>query len=86
MLEIILNTCQVYLSDPKNDPKNDPKKRAETILKLIQQNRDITVSQLAKEIKVSEKTIKRDITKLKDQNRLQRVGKKGGYWVVLEKD
>jgi len=64
------------------DPKNDPKKRLNYILDLIQNDKFITIKELSEKLNISEKTIKRDISKLKEQNRLQRVGKKGGYWVV----
>jgi len=87
MLEAILKTCQKSLKDIKNVPKNDPlsvpKNRIDDILQLIKQNSKITVDEIANKLNVSSKTIKRDIAKLKEQNRLQRVGKKGGYWVVL---
>jgi len=63
--------------------RNVPKNRVENILKLVKQNSKITVDEIANKLNVSSKTIKRDIAKLKEQNRLQRVGKKGGYWVVL---
>ncbi len=84
MLETILLTCNNALKDfdPKNDPKNDPKKRLDNILDLIGNDRFITIKELSEKLNISEKTIKRDISKLKEQNRLQRVGKKGGYWVV----
>ena len=87
MLEAILKTCKNSLKDiknvPKNDPLNVPKNRVENILQLIKQNNKITIDEIANRLNVSSRTIKRDITKLKEQNKLKRVGKKGGYWIVL---
>jgi len=52
---------------PKNVPKNIPKKRVRKIIALIQNNNKITIPNLAKKLKVTEKTIKRDIKKLKEK-------------------
>jgi predicted HTH transcriptional regulator len=51
----------------------------------MSQNRDITIMELANILKVADKTIKRDISKLKEQNRLTRIGSlKSGYWKIKE--
>jgi Fic family protein len=86
MLEIILKTLKLYIKEnvPKNDPKNVPIKRLDTIVKYIQENKNITILELSQKIGVSDKTIKRDIAKLKEQNRLQRVGSlKAGHWEII---
>ena len=67
---------------PINDQKNDPKKRVNKILELITENKFITIKELAHKLNVSEKTIKRDLDKLKKENILKRIGKKGGYWNI----
>jgi len=87
MLEAILTTCEKVSKDsqnvPLNVPKNVPLKRLDQIVKSIQENRDITIDQLAQYFSVSAKTIKRDIAKLKDDGRVKRVGSlKSGYWEV----
>ncbi len=65
MLEAILLACEKVLKEsrnvPKDVPKNVPLKRLEYIMKLIKQNRSVTIEQMAKECNVSTKTIKRDI-------------------------
>lgn len=49
----------------------------------MQENKDITIEQLATLCAVSAKTVKRDIAKLKDDGRTERVGSlKSGYWIV----
>ncbi len=40
----------------------------------MRKNRDITIIELANILEVADKTIKRDVSKLKEQNRLKRVG------------
>ena len=53
------------------------------IIDLIQQNRFITVVELAGKIKISRKSILENISKLKEKGILSRVGAdKGGYWEI----
>lgn len=84
MLEMILKSMQNIKNDvPKNVPKNVPIKRLNKIIEIISENKDITIVELANIFEVSDKTIKRDIAKLKEQNRLIRVGSlKSGHWKV----
>jgi Fic family protein len=83
MLESILTICKETLQNvPINDQKNDPKKRVNKILELIKENKFITIKELAHKLNVSEKTIKRDLDKLKKENILKRIGKKGRYWKI----
>jgi DeoR/GlpR family transcriptional regulator of sugar metabolism len=70
---------------PINVPKNVPIKRLDKIMEIISENKDITIVELANKLDVADKTIKRDIAKLKEQNRLIRVGSlKSGYWEIKE--
>ena len=64
--------------------KNDPKKRVNKIFELIKENKFITIKELAHNLNVSEKTIKRDLDKLKKENILKRIDKKGGYWEIIK--
>jgi Fic family protein len=84
MLEMILQSMQKVKNDvPKDVPKNVPIKRLNKIIELVVKNRDITIAELANMLEVSDKTIKRDIAKLKEQNRLTRVGSlKSGHWEI----
>jgi len=89
MLEAILKACEYELKNdsnvPINVPKNVPIKRLEKILSLITENSSITIEQLAHICEVSDKTIKRDITKLKEQDLLERHGSlKSGYWKLIK--
>ena len=55
---------------PSHD--NEPLKRLDKIIEIIGENRDITIYELANKLNVADKTIKRDIAKLKEQNRVIR--------------
>lgn len=85
MLEMILKSMQniKYDNVPINVPKNDPIKRLDKIIEIIGENKDITIAELANKLNAADKTIKRDIAKLKEQNRLIRVGSlKSGHWEI----
>ena len=87
MLEIILKTLKNIKKEnvPKNVPKNVPLKRLDKILNLIKKDKNITILELADKLEVSDKTIKRDIAKLKSENKIVRVGSlKSGYWEILD--
>ena len=71
---------------PKNVPENVPENRIGLIYQLMKDNQSITAFELSKKMNVNEKTIKRDIDKLKKEKRIRRVGPdKGGYWEVITK-
>ena len=63
---------------------NVPKDRVEFILYKMSENKFITIKELAEILNVNEKTVKRDIEKLKEKNKIQRVGSAGkGEWIVV---
>ena len=91
MLEAILKACEDELKNsnnvPINVPKNVPIIRLDKILSLIADNNSITINQLAQVCEVSDKTIKRDITKLKERGLLERHGSlKSGSWKLLKQE
>jgi ATP-dependent DNA helicase RecG len=56
-------------------------KRADQIINLIKENNTITAEEIAIIFKVTERTIDRDISSLKKQDKLKRIGsKKSGHW------
>lgn len=70
---------------PENVPEHVPENRPGRILRIIKDNPKITLPVLAKRLDVTEKTVKRDIKKLKAKGMLERVGPdKGGRWEVPE--
>lgn len=87
MLEVILITLKNEQKNnvPKNVQKNVPLKRQDDIIKLIKKDKNITTLQIANILNVADKTIKRDIAKLKLDNKIVRVGSlKSGYWEILD--
>jgi ATP-dependent DNA helicase RecG len=70
----------------ENVPENVPENRLATILNLIDANNKISMEEMAKKLNVNQKTIKRDISKLKAKGLLERIGAdKGGYWKISKK-
>ena len=68
-----------------NDGINVGIKRADQILNLIKENNTITAEEMAAVFKVTERTIDRDISSLKKQGKLKRIGsKKSGHWEIAE--
>ncbi|MEA3317640.1 MAG: putative DNA binding domain-containing protein [Bacteroidota bacterium] len=75
----------VLLNAPLNAPLNVPlNKRMDMIIKLVNDNKNITIEEMAAKCAVNDKTIKRDIEILKNNNILKRFGsKKTGYWKIV---
>ena len=59
-------------------------KRADQILDIIKENNTITAEEMAVIFSLTERTIDRDLSSLKKQGKLKRIGsKKTGYWEIL---
>jgi len=91
MLGIILKTIRQQKSNiknvPLNVPNNVPLKRLNKILQLMENNKHITIMQLATILQVTDKTIKRDIAKLKSWHKIIRLGSlKTGHWKLVDND
>jgi len=72
------------VTDNVTDVTDSDSDRARKILNLIAENNRITASEIAKYMKVTKRTILRDIEKLKSEKSLERIGsEKGGYWKVI---
>ncbi len=68
----------------KNVTENVTEKRNYLIIREIKKNNSISIDQLAEKLKVTRRTIIRDIEKMKNQKILCRIGpSKGGYWKIL---
>jgi Fic family protein len=81
MLEMILESIKSTLkSDQQSNLKSDQK-----ILSLIKENTNITIKELCEIISMSESGVKKVIKKLKDEDKIERVGSlKSGHWEVKE--
>ena len=68
-----------------NDVTNDTDFRKGAVIELMRKNKRISVTQIAKELNVTRRTIFRIIDVLKSENRIKRVGDlKSGTWEVIE--
>ena len=81
MLEMILESIKSTLkSNQQSDLKSDQK-----ILSLMSENNKITIKELCEIISMSESGVKKVIKKLKDKDKIIRVGSlKSGHWEVKE--
>ncbi len=71
-------------TDRDTDNDTDRDTRLTMILKLINDDNNITTKQLSLLCNVSQITIKRDIEKLKKQNKIKRMGsERTGYWEII---
>jgi ATP-dependent DNA helicase RecG len=60
-------------------------KTSEKILSMMKDNENITIAELTEAIGVSSRSIERNIDKLKQEGKINRIGAdKGGYWQVIE--
>ena len=65
--------------------KLKPDDRREKIVKIIKENPKITAYDLSEKFNVTDRTIKRDLKVLTDNNIIEYIGSaKGGYWKVNE--
>lgn len=92
MVSLSYSEQKISLSNKKrttnqlNVPENVPEKRRINLLNILEKNPEISISDLALSLKVSDKTIKRDIIKLKEENYIKRIGpNNGGQWKVIRK-
>lgn len=77
MLEVILNAIK-----SRNDPVNDP---VNQVLEIIKRTPNLSYNQIAIKIGKSPATVKRALSKLKESNRIKRIGSdKNGHWEVCK--
>jgi len=56
------------------------------ILNLVRLNKFITIEKISEEIKISPKSVKENIKKLKQKGLIERIGPdKGGHWEIIKK-
>ena len=85
-LSIIFYRPNVIKNVPVNVPVNEVVNRENLLLNLILKNNKIKIKDLSNNLDVTEKTIKRDLKKLKYEKKIKRIGSdKSGYWQVLKK-
>jgi ATP-dependent DNA helicase RecG len=61
----------------------DSGKSSVKVLKLLADTADMTIPQLAKELRLSTMAVEKQIAKLQQDNQLKRIGsERGGHWQV----
>jgi ATP-dependent DNA helicase RecG len=80
----VLEEVTDKVTDNVTDNVTDSRKNQ--IIKMIHENNQITMTQLAKELFVTKMTIVRDIARLKEDKIIKRIGPaKGGHWEIIQK-
>jgi predicted HTH transcriptional regulator len=85
-------THQVTPKSPRRFPtgsqessQESSQKSSQKIIELMRNNSRVTIAELARQLGVSDRTIKKQIAKLKEQKTIRRVGPdRGGRWEVSE--
>lgn len=53
-------------------------------MEMMKKQPSVTIKEIAEKIGVSDRTIKKQISKLKEEEMIKRIGPdKGGYWEIL---
>jgi len=61
-------------------------KTEDKILKIMEDNPNISMTNIAEAVGITVSAVEKQIVKLKNINKLERIGPdKGGYWKVLKK-
>jgi len=73
---------------PDSQDKSSSETSQKSSLKIVlcmQEDKNITIPEIAKQIGITERGVKKQISKLKANGKIKRVGPdKGGYWEVLK--
>jgi len=83
MLEVILESIRSSVKDSVKSSVNTD----EAILNYLKENPNMTIRDLAELLKLTSRAIEKQIAKLKDENRLERIGSaRKGHWKVINKE
>ena len=84
MMEIISKSLQKHIDESSKSDQESRQKSDQRILILMKKNRKITINGICLKLSMSESGVKKVIKKLKEQNKLKRVGSlKSGYWEII---
>ena len=88
-LELSISDLTDFLKVVLKIKKEVGKELSETqiqILSAIEKNPKVTISEIAKEIEMTKRSVERNISKLKKMNYIERFGgRKKGYWKIISK-
>ena len=86
MLEVILESIKKSLKSSVKISVKSSVNTEDNILKLFKENPKITISELAQILNLTSRAIEKQIAKLKEENRLLRVGSaRKGHWKIVDK-
>ena len=81
--DVAFDSVVLKLQIKKDHPKTS-EKTSEKIIKLIDENDQITIAELSVALGISTRSVERNIEKLKKQKVLARIGSdKGGHWEII---
>ena len=76
----ILGSAEFEIGSEKSSEKS-----SEKILALLKTNPELSAREMADMIGITQRAVEKQIAKLRDENRIRRIGPdKGGYWEVVE--
>ena len=85
MLEVILKSIENFIKSSAKSSVKSSVKTEDKILKIIKKNPTITIPQLAKRLQISSRAVEKQLAKLKEEQRLGRVGSnRNGEWKILD--
>lgn len=85
MLEVILKSIENFIKSSAKSSAKSSVKTEDKILKIIKQNPTTTIPQLAKRLQISSRAVEKQLAKLKEEQRLGRVGSnRSGEWKILD--
>ena len=76
--EMSLNVPKNLEKMSLNVPKDSLTERQKEIIRIIHEKNSITIKEIAEKLSVTEKTVKRDISNLKEKHIVKRIGGKNG--------
>lgn len=77
--------AEVPEKGPGKSSQKRSQKSSQKILEAVRRDPDVTIADLAREVGITDRAIKKQIEKLKEQGWLRRIGPdRGGHWEVLE--
>jgi len=75
----------MILKNASEKNQKTSEKSSEKMIRLIKADTQITIKELAEQLKISTRAIEKNISKLKAENRIERIGSdKGGHWKIIE--
>ncbi len=82
-----MDASAILSNDGDNDGENDGVKLTENqsqILKILQEDKNLTIEELAEKVGITDRNIEKNIAKLKKYGFLKRIGTdRAGHWEVI---